>query len=50
LRRVLTDNDLRQRLASAGRQKMLREYDNRERVASLEALYDEVAAARPPAT
>lgn len=46
LGRVLTDGDLRQRLASAGRQKMLSEYDNRERVASLEALYDEVAAGR----
>lgn len=45
LRRVLTEGDLRSRLATAGRQKMLSEYDNRERVASLEALYDEVAAA-----
>jgi hypothetical protein len=33
-------------LATAGRQKMLREYDNRERVASLEALYDEAVATR----
>lgn len=46
LRRVLTDDELRQRLAGEARQKMLREYDNRERVASLEALYDEAAAAR----
>jgi glycosyltransferase involved in cell wall biosynthesis len=48
LRKVLTDADLRQRMAAEGRQKMLREYDNRERVASLEAIYDEVAHMRPP--
>jgi glycosyltransferase involved in cell wall biosynthesis len=47
LRRVLLDGELRQRLAGEARQKMLREYDNRERVASLEALYDEAAASRP---
>jgi glycosyltransferase involved in cell wall biosynthesis len=44
LQRVLTDDSLRQRLATAAREKMQREYDNRERVGSLEAIYDELRA------
>lgn len=42
LQRLARDPVLRQQLASAGREKMLREYDNRARVAALELLYDEV--------
>jgi glycosyltransferase involved in cell wall biosynthesis len=41
LLRVLRDPAHRHELARAGREKMLREYDNRVRVRALEALYDE---------
>jgi glycosyltransferase involved in cell wall biosynthesis len=41
LRALLAQPELRQRLGRQGRQKMLREYDNRLRVQQLEALYDE---------
>ncbi len=44
LGRLAADPALRARLAAAGRAKMLREYDNRTRVAALEALYDDVRA------
>ncbi len=43
---LLRDPALRARMAAAARAKMLREYDNRERVAALEALYDQVIAGR----
>lgn len=45
IRRLRSDPDLRRRMGDAGRQKMEREYDNRERVAALEGIYDEVVAA-----
>jgi glycosyltransferase involved in cell wall biosynthesis len=41
LRRVVTDPALRERLGTAAREKMRREYDTTARVRSLEALYDE---------
>jgi glycosyltransferase involved in cell wall biosynthesis len=41
LGRLIADPGLRQRMGAAGRLKMEREYDVRERVAELEALYDE---------
>ncbi len=44
LREVLTDEALRQRLAGAARQKMESEFDNRQLVTELEAIYDEVCA------
>ena len=49
LTRLLGDPGLRARLASAGRAKMEREFDNRKLVAELEDIYDEVAAAPPRA-
>ena len=48
LRRVTADADLRQRLGEAARVKMLKEYDNRVRVAALETLYDEAVATSHP--
>lgn len=47
LERVVTDAALRARLGAAARQKMLREYDVRTRVAALEVLYDEARALGP---
>jgi glycosyltransferase involved in cell wall biosynthesis len=44
LRRLARDPALRESLARAGRARMEREYDNRVRVAALEAIYDEVRA------
>lgn len=44
LRRVVTEPGLCERLGQAGREKMLREYDNRARVRALEDLYDEARA------
>lgn len=44
LRQVVSDPALCQRLGSAARDKMLREYDNRVRVRALEGLYDEARA------
>jgi len=44
LLRLAQDPALRGRMAAAGREKMIREYDNRERVRALEALYDEARA------
>jgi colanic acid/amylovoran biosynthesis glycosyltransferase len=41
LERLIADPALRRRMGSAGRLKMEREYDARERVADLENLYDE---------
>lgn len=43
---LLKDPALRARMAAAARAKMEREYDNRERVAALEGIYDQVIAAR----
>jgi colanic acid/amylovoran biosynthesis glycosyltransferase len=41
LGRLIADRGLRERMGAAGRLKMEREYDVRERVAELETLYDE---------
>jgi colanic acid/amylovoran biosynthesis glycosyltransferase len=43
LGQLLGDEALRARLALAGREKMAREFDNRQLVAELEGIYDEVA-------
>ena len=50
LGRLIADPPLRQQMGGAARLKMEREYDVRERVTELEALYDEAIArhARPP--
>jgi colanic acid/amylovoran biosynthesis glycosyltransferase len=48
LARVLSDGSLRAALALAGRAKMEREFDNRQLVAELEAIYDEVSEERLP--
>jgi len=44
LERLRADPGLRRRMGAAARAKMEREYDNRERVAALERIYDEVIA------
>ncbi len=44
LEQVLGDADLRARLRTAARAKMLAEYDNRVRVAALEQAYDDAVA------
>jgi glycosyltransferase involved in cell wall biosynthesis len=46
---LLADPALRQRMAEAGRAKMLAEYDNRVRVAALEDAYDSVRLSPQPA-
>lgn len=46
LGRLIADRGLRQRMGKAGRLKMEREYDVRERVAELETLYDEAIRLR----
>jgi glycosyltransferase involved in cell wall biosynthesis len=46
LQALLSDPELHRRMASAGRAKMRDEYDNRQRVAALEDVYDGVARGR----
>lgn len=47
LRRLVSDPALWARMSAAGREKMLREYDNRARVRALEGLYDEARSRYP---
>ena len=46
LARLVRDSDLRARMGQAARAKMEREFDNRQQVDELEALYDRVVAER----
>jgi glycosyltransferase involved in cell wall biosynthesis len=48
LARLIDDPLLHRRLSGAARLKMEREYDNQERVAALETIYDQLLTRRPP--